>query len=157
MVGLSNQPEYKCSLFESILRLPNHFRVEKEMRERAKELLKIFGLEDERNNLACNLPYGKQRKLEIARALATNPKLLLLDEPVSGLDPKVTMEMYKLIAELNERDGITVIMISHDIAAAVKYASHILYIGKEIFFGTRDEYLKSDTAAKFDLLVGGDR
>ena len=81
MVGLHNRPEYKCSFLESALRLPRHFKVEKEMREKAKELLRIFDLEGERNSLACNLPYGKQRKLEIARALATNPKILLLDEP----------------------------------------------------------------------------
>ena len=87
MVGLHNLPEYKCTAFESFFRLPRHFKVEKEMREKAKELLRIFGLEEERNNLACNLPYGKQRKLEIARALATNPKILLLDEPAAGMNP----------------------------------------------------------------------
>ena len=75
LVGLHNQPEFKCSMIESMLRLPRHFKCEKEMRERAKEILRIVGLEDERNFLSCNLPYGKQRKLEIARALATNPKL----------------------------------------------------------------------------------
>ena len=114
MVGLSNQPEYKCSLFESILRLPNHFRVEKEMRERAKELLKIFGLEDERNNLACNLPYGKQRKLEIARALATNPKLLLLDEPAAGMNPHETEDLVNTIKLIRERFDMTILLIEHD-------------------------------------------
>ena len=114
MVGLSNQPEYKCSLFESILRLPNHFRVEKEMRERAKELLRIFGLEDERNNLACNLPYGKQRKLEIARALATNPKLLLLDEPAAGMNPHETEDLVNTIKLIRERFDMTILLIEHD-------------------------------------------
>ena len=99
---------------------------------------------------------GQQQRVLLARALCATKKLLLLDEPVSGLDPKVTMEMYKLIEELNKKDGITVIMISHDIAAAVKYASHILYIGKEIFFGTREEYLASDAAVKFELRAGGE-
>ena len=80
MVGLHDRPEFKCTVFETLFRLPRHFKVEKEMRAKAKELLRIFDLENDRNNLACNLPYGKQRKLEIARALATNPKLLLLDE-----------------------------------------------------------------------------
>ncbi|MBR4835380.1 MAG: ABC transporter ATP-binding protein, partial [Clostridia bacterium] len=79
MVGLHNQPEFECGILPTILRFPKQFRVEKSMVERAEELLEIFGLSEERNNLACNLPYGKQRKLEIARALATNPKLLLLD------------------------------------------------------------------------------
>ena len=93
MVGLHDQPEFKCSVLETILRLPRHFKVEKAMRERAKELLRIFDLEEERNNLACNLPYGKQRKLEIARALATNPKLLLLDEPAAGMNPHETEDL----------------------------------------------------------------
>ncbi len=114
MVGLSNQPEYKCSLFESILRLPSHFRVEKEMRERAKELLAIFGLEDERNNLACNLPYGKQRKLEIARALATNPKLLLLDEPAAGMNPHETEDLVNTIKIIREKFDMTILLIEHD-------------------------------------------
>ena len=90
MVGLHNRPEYKCSVAETLFRLPRHFKAEKAMREKAKELLRIFDLEEERNNLACNLPYGKQRKLEIARALATNPKLLLLDEPAAGMNPHET-------------------------------------------------------------------
>ncbi len=76
LVGLHNQPEFKCNPFVSMFRLPGHFRSEKKMRDRAKEILRIFDLEEERNNLACNLPYGKQRKLEITHALATNPKLL---------------------------------------------------------------------------------
>ena len=114
MVGLSNQPEFKCNLFESILRLPKHFRVEKEMREKAKELLRIFDLEDERNNLACNLPYGKQRKLEIARALATNPELLLLDEPAAGMNPNETEDLVKTIKIIRDKFDMTILLIEHD-------------------------------------------
>jgi len=114
MVGLSNQPEFKCNLFESILRLPKHFKVEKSMREKAKELLRIFDLEDERNNLACNLPYGKQRKLEIARALATNPKLLLLDEPAAGMNPHETEDLVNTIKIIRERFDMTILLIEHD-------------------------------------------
>ena len=114
MVGLSNQPEFKCNLFESILRLPKHFRVEKEMREKAKELLRIFDLEDERNNLACNLPYGKQRKLEIARALATNPKLLLLDEPAAGMNPHETEDLVNTIKIIRDKFDMTILLIEHD-------------------------------------------
>ena len=110
MVGLSNQPEFKCNLFESILRLPKHFKVEKEMREKAKELLRIFDLEDERNNLACNLPYGKQRKLEIARALATNPKLLLLDEPAAGMNPNETEDLVKTIKIIRDQFDMTILL-----------------------------------------------
>lgn len=114
MVGLSNQPEYKCNIFESILRLPKHFKVEKAMREKAKELLRIFDLEEERNNLACNLPYGKQRKLEIARALATNPKLLLLDEPAAGMNPHETEDLVKTILFIRDHFDMTILLIEHD-------------------------------------------
>lgn len=115
MVGLHNLPEYKCSFFESVLRLPRHFKVEKEMRNRAKEILRIFNLEEERNNLACNLPYGKQRKLEIARALATNPKLLLLDEPAAGMNPNETMELVETIKKIRDDFGCAVLLIDHDL------------------------------------------
>ena len=114
MVGLSNQPEYKCTLFESIFRLPRHFIAERKMRKRAKELLDIFGLLDERNNLACNLPYGKQRKLEIARALATNPKLLLLDEPAAGMNPNETEDLVNTIKYICENFDMTILLIEHD-------------------------------------------
>ena len=114
MVGLSNQPEYKCGFFTSVLRLPKHFKVEKKMRERAKEILRIFDLEEERNNLSCNLPYGKQRKLEIARALATNPKLLLLDEPAAGMNPNETEDLMKTIRLIRDKFDMTILLIEHD-------------------------------------------
>jgi len=114
MVGLHYQPEFKCSFVTSILRLPKHFKVEKAMRERAKEILKIFDLYEERNNLACNLPYGKQRKLEIARALATNPKLLLLDEPAAGMNPNETAELMETIRFIRDNFDMTILLIEHD-------------------------------------------
>ena len=114
MVGLHNQPEFKCGLFESLLRLPRHFKVEKAMRARAKEILEIVGLLEERNSLACNLPYGKQRKLEIARALATNPKLLCLDEPAAGMNPHETQELMDIIRLIRERFNVTILLIEHD-------------------------------------------
>ena len=114
MVGLHNRPEYKCSTVESLFRLPRHFKVEKAMRAKAKELLAIFDLEEERNNLACNLPYGKQRKLEIARALATNPKLLLLDEPAAGMNPHETEDLVKTIKLIRDKFDITILLIEHD-------------------------------------------
>ena len=128
MVGLANQPEYKCSLFTSLLRLPAHFRAEKAMRERAKELLKIFGLEDERNNLACNLPYGKQRKLEIARALATEPKVLLCDEATSALDPNTTAGVLALLKDINERLGITIVVITHEMSVIQEICDRVSII-----------------------------
>ena len=114
MVGLHNRPEYKCSFLESALRLPRHFKVEKEMRDKAKELLRIFDLEGERNSLACNLPYGKQRKLEIARALATNPKILLLDEPAAGMNPHETEDLAKTIRFIRDEFDMTILLIEHD-------------------------------------------
>ena len=114
LVGLHNQPEFKCNPFVSMFRLPGHFRSEKKMRERAKEILRIFDLEEERNNLACNLPYGKQRKLEIARALATNPKLLLLDEPAAGMNPHETEDLMNIIRYIRDNFDMTILLIEHD-------------------------------------------
>ncbi len=116
MVGLHNAPEYKCSLIESILRLPKHFKVEREMRAKAKELLEIFGLMEERNHLAYNLPYGKQRRLEIARALATSPKLLLLDEPAAGMNPQETAELMETIRFVRDKFDMTILLIEHDMS-----------------------------------------
>ncbi len=114
MVGLHNQPEFKCNFIETIFRLPRYFKVEKAMRQKAKEILAIFGLEEERNNLACNLPYGKQRKLEIARALATNPKLLLLDEPAAGMNPHETEDLVKTVKYIRDNFDMTILLIEHD-------------------------------------------
>jgi len=114
MVGLHNQKEFRCGMFASMFRLPRHFKVEKAMRNRAKEILEVVGLLDERNNLACNLPYGKQRKLEIARALATNPKLLCLDEPAAGMNPHETEELMDIIRLIREKFNVTVLLIEHD-------------------------------------------
>ena len=115
MVGLHNQPKYHCTVLESMLRLPRHFENETAMRNRAKELLRVFGLEEERNNLACNLPYGKQRKLEIARALATNPKLLLLDEPAAGMNPNETEELMETVRFIRDEFDMTILLIEHDL------------------------------------------
>ena len=114
MVGLHNQPEYKCGIISSILRLPRHFKVEKAMRKRAKEILELVGLLEDRNNLSCNLPYGKQRKLEIARALATNPKLLCLDEPAAGMNPHETEELMDIIRLIRTKFNVTILRIEHD-------------------------------------------
>ncbi len=117
-------------------------------KERAKENIKKMGIEDLTKRCYRELSGGQQQRVLLARALCATKSLLLLDEPVSGLDPKVTQEMYSLIKGLNEQ-GITVIMISHDISAAVKYATHILHISHKVFFGTKDEYLLSDMGAAF--------
>ena len=116
MVGFHNLPEYKCSFIDSIFRTKRHREVEKAMRDRAKEILDIFGLKEERNLLAYNLPYGKQRKLEIARALATNPKLLLLDEPAAGMNPQETAELMETIRFVRDKFDITILLIEHDMS-----------------------------------------
>jgi branched-chain amino acid transport system ATP-binding protein len=132
MVGLHNNPEFKCSIATSLFRLPGHFKAEKEMRNKAKELLKIFGLEEERNNLACNLPYGKQRKLEIARALATNPKLLLLDEPAAGMNPHETADLVETIKFIRDNFDMTILLIEHD----MKFVSGLCDEVTVLNFGT---------------------
>ena len=111
-VGLHNQ--YHYSTIEGILRLPNYFKVEKQMNEKAMELLKVFDLDKEADFLASNLPYGKQRKLEIARALATNPKLLLLDEPAAGMNPNETEDLVKTIKIIRDKFDMTILLIEHD-------------------------------------------
>ncbi len=101
---------------------------------------------------------GQQQRVLLARALCATRKLLLLDEPVAGLDPKVTAEMYALIEKLNRDEGITVIMISHDIAAATRYASHILHISsKPLFYGTTADYLQTPIGKAFVMMEGGAR
>lgn len=111
-VGLHNH--YHYATIEGILRLPKYHKVEKEMNERAMELLKVFELDGEADYLASNLPYGKQRKLEIARALATEPKLLLLDEPAAGMNPNETGELMDTIRFVRDKFDMTVLLIEHD-------------------------------------------
>ncbi len=114
----------------------------------AQDNMKRMGIEDLAGHCYRELSGGQQQRVLLARALCATSKVLLLDEPVSGLDPIVTAQMYELIQSLN-KDGVTIIMISHDVDAALKYATHILHIGESIFFGTRDAYLKSESALAF--------
>ena len=150
MVGLHNQPEYKCTMLESIFRLPKHFKVEKDMRSKAKELLEIFGLLEERNNLACNLPYGKQRKLEIARALATGPSLLLLDEPAAGMNPNETEDLRQTIEIIRKQFGITILLIEHDLKFVSEICDEItvLNFGKALAQGKAKDALNDPEVIK---------
>lgn len=111
-VGLHNGSHY--TTFAGILRLPNYFKTEKEMNAKAMELLKVFDLDGECDFLAANLPYGKQRKLEITRALATKPKLLLLDEPAAGMNPNETKELMDTIQFVRAEFDMTILLIEHD-------------------------------------------
>lgn len=124
---------------------PFYNKAEKQL---ALDNMKRLGIEDLQNRCYRELSGGQQQRVLLARALCATQKMLLLDEPVAGLDPKVTVDMYSLIDGLNKKDKITIIMISHDIDAALKYATHILHIGNDIFFGTRQEYIKSKFGAE---------
>ncbi len=150
MVGLHNLPEYKCGLFTSLFRLPKHFKVERTMRERAKELLKIFGLYEERNQLAYNLPYGKQRKLEIARALATNPRLLLLDEPAAGMNPHETEELMQTIKFVRDKFDMTILLIEHDMSLVSGICDNltVLNFGTTLAEGDVSEVLNNPEVVK---------
>ncbi|MBQ7646633.1 MAG: metal ABC transporter ATP-binding protein [Clostridia bacterium] len=121
-------------------------RADKQLAEETMKKLNIFDISE---RCYRELSGGQQQRVLLARALCATSKLLLLDEPTSGLDPKVTLEMYDIIESINKKDGITVIMISHDIEAAVRYADHILHIDKDIFFGTKEEYLNSEFSKSF--------
>jgi len=116
MVGLHNLPEYNCGIIPTILRFPKQFKLERQMVAHAERLLDIFGLCELKNQLAYNLPYGKQRKLEIARALATNPKLLLLDEPAAGMNPQETAELMDTIRFVRDNFDMTILLIEHDMS-----------------------------------------
>ena len=138
-VGLHNQ--YHYSLLTGILRLPKYRRVEKEMNEKAMSLLKVFDLDKEKDFLAFNLPYGKQRKLEIARALATNPKLLLLDEPAAGMNDSETAALTELIRGIREKYGITIVLIEHDMQLVMSLCDRVMVVnfGKKLAEGVPEE------------------
>jgi branched-chain amino acid transport system ATP-binding protein len=140
-VKISYIYQTKCNLAESILRLPRYFHEEKEIEEKSLELLKVFHLEDKKNELATNLPYGEQRRLEIARALATQPKLLLLDEPAAGMNPQETQELSELIRWIREKFDIAILLIEHDMRLVMGVCEKIIVLdyGKIIAEGTPEE------------------
>lgn len=142
-VGLHNQ--VKCGLFTNILRLPGDYKTEKKMNEKAMQLLEVFGLQDDVKLRARNLPYGKQRKLEIARALATNPKLLLLDEPAAGMNPSETEELMETVRFVREHFGITILLIEHDMSFVMGLCEQITVLdyGRIIAAGT-PEMVRND-------------
>lgn len=118
---------------------PFYSKGEKQLAQTAMERMQVAALA---KRCYRTLSGGQQQRVLLARALCAARNMLLLDEPVSGLDPKVTGEMYGLIQRLNREDGVTILMISHDITAALTYASHILHVGRRVFFGTKADYLR---------------
>lgn len=141
-VGLHNQKPY--SFLTGVLRLPRYFKAEKAMTQEAMELLKVFGLEDEAGYLADNLPYGKQRQLEIARALATHPKLLLLDEPAAGMNPNETEALMETIRFVRDTFDMTILLIEHDMRLVSGICDQItvLNFGTELAHGDTSQVLK---------------
>ena len=139
--GLHNHHPY--STIEGIFRLPRYYKVEKEMNARAMELLKVFDLDKECDYKASNLPYGKQRKLEIARALATDPKLLLLDEPAAGMNPNETAELMDTIRFVRDRFDMTVLLIEHDmkLVSGICEKLTVLNFGQVLTQGETSEVL----------------
>lgn len=139
--GLHNHHPY--TTIEGILRLPRYRKVEKEMDERAMEILKVFDLDDEADILASNLPYGKQRKLEIARAIATEPKLLLLDEPAAGMNPNETGELMETIRFVRKKFDTTILLIEHDmkLVGGICEELTVLNFGQVLTQGKTDEVL----------------
>ena len=141
-VGLHNHHSY--STLTGILRLPKYYKVEKEMNEKAMEILKVFDLDKEAQTLAGNLPYGKQRKLEIARALATNPKLLLLDEPAAGMNPNETQELMDTIRFVQKHFDMTILLIEHDmkLVGGICEEVTVLNFGQVLAQGETSKVLK---------------
>lgn len=147
-LGLHNQVKY--STMEGIFRLPRFFSSEKKMDKKAMELLEVFGLENEASTLADNLPYGKQRKLEIARALATNPKLLLLDEPAAGMNPSETQELMDTIRFVRDNFDMTILLIEHDmkLVSGICEEVTVLNFGQELAQGKTSDVLNNPEVIK---------
>jgi zinc transport system ATP-binding protein len=154
------QRDFPASVYEVVLSgclnsLGKRLFYSKELKERAMENIERMGIEDIKDKSYQALSGGQQQRVLLARALCATKKLLLLDEPVTGLDPIATGEMYNLIKLINLCDNISVIMVSHDIHEAVRYATHILHLGHtQLFFGTAAEYKESSLARRF---LGGGR
>ena len=142
--------ENSYSFIEGIFRLPRYFQKEKEMSDRALDLLSVFHLEEHALDLAGNLPYGKQRKLEIARALATNPSLLLLDEPAAGMNPNETEELMDTIRLVRDRFDMTILLIEHDmkLVSGICDRLTVLNFGQVLTEGKTQEVLHDEKVIK---------
>ena len=154
LVGLANS--HKQNIVASLLRLPSYYSSEKELRQKALDLLAIFDLDGEADTLAKNLPYGQQRRLEIVRALATEPKILFLDEPAAGMNPQETAELTQLIRQIKEEFNITIMLIEHDMSLVMEVTEriYVLEYGRVIAHGTPDE-IKNDKRV-IEAYLGGE-
>ncbi|MCP1109363.1 ABC transporter ATP-binding protein [Ohessyouella blattaphilus] len=141
---------YRYQTLTGILRLPAYYKQEKAMDEKALELLEVFDLAGESEVLAGNMPYGKQRKLEIVRALATNPKLLLLDEPAAGMNPQETGELMETIRFVRDNFEVTILLIEHDmkLVSGICEELTVLNFGEELTHGKTTEVLNNPEVIK---------
>ncbi|MCO4483130.1 ABC transporter ATP-binding protein [Streptococcus infantarius] len=139
LVGMANQNN--PHLLASFLRLPKFYSSEEKLHQKAMKLLAIFDLDGDAETLAKNLPYGQQRRLEIVRALATEPKILFLDEPAAGMNPQETAELTQLIRKIKEEFNITIMLIEHDMSLVMEVTEriYVLEYGRLIAHGTPDE------------------
>lgn len=154
LVGFNNH--HRPHIVASLLRLPKYYQNERQLKKKALGLLAIFDLADEADTLAKNLPYGKQRRLEIVRALATEPKILFLDEPAAGMNPQETAELTALIRQIKEDFGITILLIEHDMSLVMDVTEriYVLEYGRLIAEGTPEE-IKNDKRV-IEAYLGGD-
>ncbi len=148
LIGLDNKANY--SYLETMFRLPRYFSKEKQIKQKAIEILEFLGIDKYKDELATSLSYGNQRKVEIARALATNPILLLLDEPAAGMNPQETKELAELLFTIKDKFDITILLIEHD----MKFVNHlcdrvmVLDYGKTIFEGHIEDAIKDEEVIK---------
>lgn len=154
LIAMSNH--HSSHVLASLFRLPAFYRSEKARRQKAMELLTIFHLETEAETLAKNLPYGQQRRLEIVRALATEPKILFLDEPAAGMNPQETAELTQLIRQIKEEFEVTIMLIEHDMSLVMEVTEriYVLEYGRMIAHGTPEE-IKSNPRV-IEAYLGGE-
>ena len=154
LIGFANR--HSAHLLASFLRLPKYYQSEKELKAKALELLKIFDLGQDADTLAKNLPYGQQRRLEIVRALATEPKILFLDEPAAGMNPQETAQLTELIAKIQREFDLTVVLIEHDMSLVMKICQriYVLEYGRLLAEGTPEEIKQNPAVIK--AYLGGE-
>lgn len=140
-VRIALHKDVQYPLLSAVFRAPGFFRGEADIQEKADQILEIFNLEDKRNEIACNLPYGEQRRLEVARALATNPRLLILDEPAAGMNPQETAELMELIRSIRQQFNLTILLIEHDMSLVMGVCEriYVLDYGQIIAEGSPEE------------------
>src|SRR5690625_111406 len=155
-VRIGMHTELGANVFQSFFRTKEYYRTDVDMTEKAMELLKIFNMEDKANYKASNLPYGDQRKLEIVRALGTNPKLLFLDEPAAGMNARESRELTQLIQQIHEEFDLAVVLIEHDMKVIMNISEriYVLEYGKKIAEGTPQEIQQNEYVIR--AYLGGD-